>query len=61
VNTRDLLTPVPQIVAYASTVMTLLPGDVLFTGAPPGVGPITPGEKLEMTISRIGSMAVTVR
>jgi 2-keto-4-pentenoate hydratase/2-oxohepta-3-ene-1,7-dioic acid hydratase in catechol pathway len=61
VNTRDLLTPVPQIVAYASTVMTLLPGDVLFTGAPPGVGPIAAGEKLEMTISRIGSMAVTVR
>jgi 2-keto-4-pentenoate hydratase/2-oxohepta-3-ene-1,7-dioic acid hydratase in catechol pathway len=61
VNTRDLLTPVPHIVAYASTVMTLLPGDVLFTGAPPGVGPITPGEKLEMTISRLGSMAVTVR
>ncbi|MGY1822069.1 fumarylacetoacetate hydrolase family protein [Geodermatophilus sp. SYSU D00079] len=61
VNTRDLLTPVPQIVAYASSVMTLLPGDVLFTGAPPGVGPITPGEKLEMTVSRIGSMAVTVR
>jgi 2-keto-4-pentenoate hydratase/2-oxohepta-3-ene-1,7-dioic acid hydratase in catechol pathway len=61
VNTRDLLTPVRQIVAYASAVMTLLPGDVLFTGAPPGVGPITPGEKLEMTVSRIGSMAVTVR
>jgi 2-keto-4-pentenoate hydratase/2-oxohepta-3-ene-1,7-dioic acid hydratase in catechol pathway len=61
VNTRDLLTPVPQIVAYASTIMTLLPGDVLFTGAPPGVGPIAAGEKLEMTISRIGSMAVTVR
>ncbi|MBB3085324.1 fumarylacetoacetate hydrolase family protein [Geodermatophilus sabuli] len=61
VNTRDLITPVPQIVAYASTIMTLLPGDVLFTGAPPGVGPIAAGEKLEMTISRIGSMAVTVR
>ncbi|MGY1693003.1 fumarylacetoacetate hydrolase family protein [Geodermatophilus sp. SYSU D01105] len=61
VNTRDLITPVRQIVAYASTIMTLVPGDVLFTGAPPGVGPIAPGEKLEMTISRIGSMAVTVR
>jgi len=61
VNTRDLLTPVPQIVAYASTVMTLEPGDVLFTGAPPGVGPIAAGEKLEMTISRIGSMTVQVR
>ena len=61
VNTRDLITPVPQIVAYASTIMTLLPGDVLFTGAPPGVGPIAAGEKLEMSIGRIGSMTVTVR
>jgi 2-keto-4-pentenoate hydratase/2-oxohepta-3-ene-1,7-dioic acid hydratase in catechol pathway len=60
VNTRDLLTPVPQIVAYASSIMTLNPGDVLFTGAPPGVGPITSGEKLEMTISGIGSMTVQV-
>ncbi|SFL40282.1 fumarylacetoacetate hydrolase family protein [Geodermatophilus ruber] len=60
VNTGDLLTPVPQIVSYASQVMTLLPGDVLFTGAPPGVGPIAAGEKLEMTISRIGSMTVAV-
>jgi 2-keto-4-pentenoate hydratase/2-oxohepta-3-ene-1,7-dioic acid hydratase in catechol pathway len=60
VNTADLLTPVPQIVSYASRVMTLEPGDVLFTGAPPGVGPITAGEKLEMSISRIGSMSVQV-
>lgn len=61
VNTRDMLTPVPQIVSYASRMMTLQPGDVLFTGAPPGVGPITSGEKLEMTISGIGTMTVTVR
>jgi 2-keto-4-pentenoate hydratase/2-oxohepta-3-ene-1,7-dioic acid hydratase in catechol pathway len=60
VTTADMLTPVPAIVAYASSVMTLLPGDVLFTGAPPGVGPIVAGEKLEMTISRIGSMTVQV-
>ncbi|MGZ4505612.1 MAG: fumarylacetoacetate hydrolase family protein [Blastococcus sp.] len=60
VNTRDLLTPVPAIVAYASTVMTLNPGDVLFTGAPPGVGPIAAGEKLEMSISGIGTMTVSV-
>jgi 2-keto-4-pentenoate hydratase/2-oxohepta-3-ene-1,7-dioic acid hydratase in catechol pathway len=60
VNTADLLVPVPQIVAYASSVMTLNPGDVLFTGAPPGVGPITAGEKLEMTIGGIGSMTVSV-
>ncbi|NEK85576.1 fumarylacetoacetate hydrolase family protein [Blastococcus saxobsidens] len=61
VNTGDLLVPVPQIVAYASTIMTLNPGDVLFTGAPPGVGPIAAGEQLEMSISGIGSMTVQVR
>lgn len=60
VNTADLLTPVPRIVAYASSIMTLLPGDVLFTGAPPGVGPISTGETLEMSISRIGTMNVSV-
>jgi 2-keto-4-pentenoate hydratase/2-oxohepta-3-ene-1,7-dioic acid hydratase in catechol pathway len=60
VNTRDMLTPAPAIVAYASSVMPLLPGDVLFTGAPPGVGPIAAGEKLEMSISRIGAMTVHI-
>jgi 2-keto-4-pentenoate hydratase/2-oxohepta-3-ene-1,7-dioic acid hydratase in catechol pathway len=60
VNTRDMLVPVPEIVAYASSVMTLLPGDLLFTGAPAGVGPIAAGEELEMSISRIGSMDVHV-
>jgi 2-keto-4-pentenoate hydratase/2-oxohepta-3-ene-1,7-dioic acid hydratase in catechol pathway len=59
-NTRDMITPVPAIVAYASSVMTLVPGDVLFTGAPPGVGPITAGERLDMSITAIGSMAVTI-
>ncbi|OLT16091.1 hypothetical protein BJF78_15145 [Pseudonocardia sp. CNS-139] len=59
-NTRDMITPVPAIVAYASTIMRLVPGDVLFTGAPPGVGPIAAGERLDMSISGIGSMSVTI-
>ena len=59
-RTRDLITPVPEIVSYASQAMTLLPGDLIFTGAPPGVGPIYPGDVLETTISRIGSMTVNV-
>jgi 2-keto-4-pentenoate hydratase/2-oxohepta-3-ene-1,7-dioic acid hydratase in catechol pathway len=61
VNTAEMLVPVPAIVAYASTIMTLNPGDVIFTGAPAGVGPIAAGEKLEMSIGRIGAMTVTVR
>ncbi|MDJ0396261.1 fumarylacetoacetate hydrolase family protein [Rhodococcus sp. G-MC3] len=61
VNTDDLIVSVPQIIAYASSVMTLLPGDLLFTGAPPGVGPIALGEELHMRIERIGEMRVQVR
>jgi 2-keto-4-pentenoate hydratase/2-oxohepta-3-ene-1,7-dioic acid hydratase in catechol pathway len=61
VAARDMLMPVCDIVAYASTVMTLLPGDVIFTGAPPGVGPIEPGDKLRVRISRLGEMEVGVR
>lgn len=61
VLTADMLVPVPEIVAYASSVMTLLPGDVLFTGAPPGVGPIHPGDRLDAQISRLGGMHLTVR
>jgi len=41
--------------------MTLLPGDLIFTGAPPGVGPIHPGDVLTARISRIGSMRIGVR
>lgn len=61
VNTRDLITSVFATVSYASHAMTLLPGDVLFTGAPPGVGPIAPGEVLDAEISRLGRMRIAVR
>ncbi|MFF2060277.1 fumarylacetoacetate hydrolase family protein [Streptomyces sp. NPDC058200] len=61
VNTSTMITPVPQIVAYASRMMTLHPGDVIFTGAPPGVGPILPGDVLDTSISRLGAMTMTVR
>ena len=60
VNTRDLITPIERIVAYASTVMTLNPGDLIFTGAPPGVGRIRPGETLVTTISGVGTMTTVV-
>ncbi|MCS5734780.1 fumarylacetoacetate hydrolase family protein [Herbiconiux daphne] len=61
VNTADLLMSVPEIVSYASRIMTLNPGDVIFTGAPPGVGPIEAGETLVTTISGIGTMETMVR
>jgi 2-keto-4-pentenoate hydratase/2-oxohepta-3-ene-1,7-dioic acid hydratase in catechol pathway len=61
VHTSTMITKVPAIVAYASSVMTLLPGDLIFTGAPPGVGPIRPGDELVTSISRIGDMRLRVR
>lgn len=60
VSTRTLITSVPQIVAYASRMMTLNPGDVIFTGAPPGVGPIRPGDVLHTSISGLGAMTLPV-
>jgi 2-keto-4-pentenoate hydratase/2-oxohepta-3-ene-1,7-dioic acid hydratase in catechol pathway len=61
VHTKDMITAVPAIVSYASRMMTLVPGDVIFTGAPPGVGPIESGDVLETTISRVGAMTLRVR
>jgi 2-keto-4-pentenoate hydratase/2-oxohepta-3-ene-1,7-dioic acid hydratase in catechol pathway len=61
VNTSTMLTKVPAIIAHASSIMTLLPGDLVFTGAPPGVGPIHPGDVLDVAISRLGRMRMSVR
>jgi 2-keto-4-pentenoate hydratase/2-oxohepta-3-ene-1,7-dioic acid hydratase in catechol pathway len=61
VRTRDMIAGVPAIVSYASRMMTLLPGDLIFTGAPPGVGPIYPGDVLEARITGLGSMTIPVR
>ncbi|MGD1068423.1 MAG: fumarylacetoacetate hydrolase family protein [Vulcanimicrobiaceae bacterium] len=60
VNTKDMTVGVADLIAYASAAMTLEPGDLLMTGAPPGVGEIHPGETLVCTISRIGSFSIGV-
>jgi 2-keto-4-pentenoate hydratase/2-oxohepta-3-ene-1,7-dioic acid hydratase in catechol pathway len=59
-STADLIWGVPQLVEYASSVMTLLPGDIITTGTPAGVGPIEDGDRIEVTISRIGTLTVGV-
>jgi 2,4-didehydro-3-deoxy-L-rhamnonate hydrolase len=60
-NTRDLLIPIPALIAFASSFYTLMPGDVLLTGTPEGVGPIQPGDVLDAGIAGIGRMQVRVR
>ncbi|MFF4259845.1 fumarylacetoacetate hydrolase family protein [Streptomyces sp. NPDC001663] len=53
-STADLLIGVPDLVSYLSRHLTLLPGDVIFTGTPSGVGPIRPGDEVEVEIEGIG-------
>ncbi|MEJ3743632.1 fumarylacetoacetate hydrolase family protein [Actinomycetes bacterium KLBMP 9797] len=62
-NSRDMVFPVPEVISYLSGVCPLLPGDLIFTGTPAGVGIgrtppryLAPGDVLETTISGIGTM-----
>ena len=59
-NTKHLIWGVAELVAYISTVMTLEVGDVIATGTPSGVGPLTDGDEVSVTLSGIGTLAVTV-
>ena len=43
-----------ELVSFISSVMTLLPGDVIATGTPPGIGPMSPGDRVEVAITGIG-------
>ena len=59
-STRDMVFSVRQLIAYASTVMTLEPGDILMTGTPAGVGPLQPGDVVEAAIEGIGKLSNSV-
>jgi len=59
-NTRDLLLDVPEMIAMASSVLTLEPGDVIATGTPEGVAPIRAGQTVTVEIERVGRMSVGV-
>ena len=48
---------VAELVSYVSHVMTLLPGDVLLTGTPAGVGPLEDGDQVSVTIEGIGTLS----
>jgi 2-keto-4-pentenoate hydratase/2-oxohepta-3-ene-1,7-dioic acid hydratase in catechol pathway len=55
-TTKDMVFDVPALVAHVSSVMTLLPGDVILTGTPEGVGPMNVGDEVEVTVAGIGSL-----
>ncbi len=52
----DLIFDIPLLVHFISQVMTLLPGDVIATGTPSGVGPMVPGDEIEIRIPGLGSL-----
>jgi 2-keto-4-pentenoate hydratase/2-oxohepta-3-ene-1,7-dioic acid hydratase in catechol pathway len=61
VNSGEMMTRIPGMIAYASRVMTLNPGDVFTTGSPAGVGEIKDGETMIAQIEKIGRMNVYVK
>jgi len=59
-STKDLIFDIPTLVAQITSVMTLLPGDVILTGTPEGVGPMQPGDEVEVSIAGLGALTNTV-
>ncbi len=55
-STRDMVFSVSQLIAFASSIMTLEPGDVLLSGTPAGVSPIHPGDRVRVTIEGLGTL-----
>jgi 2-keto-4-pentenoate hydratase/2-oxohepta-3-ene-1,7-dioic acid hydratase in catechol pathway len=56
-HTRDLLVKSAELLSFISRVMTLEPGDVVSTGTPAGVGPLSPGDTVEIEVDGVGTLA----
>jgi len=55
-KTSDLIYSIPELINFISNVMTLLPGDIITTGTPAGIGPMYPGDTVEVRIKPIGTL-----
>ena len=53
----DMIHGVPELIAYVSAVMTLLPGDVILTGTPAGIGALADGDHVKVSIDGIGALS----
>jgi 2-keto-4-pentenoate hydratase/2-oxohepta-3-ene-1,7-dioic acid hydratase in catechol pathway len=53
-RTSEMAFSSASLISYVSRTITLLPGDVVLTGTPPGVGPMTPGDRVEVEVEGIG-------
>lgn len=60
-SVNDMIFSIPVLIAYISHIMTLEPGDLILTGTPEGVGPLAPGDVVEVEIPGVGILRNTVR
>lgn len=58
-STLDFIFPIPRLLAHITAAMTLEPGDIVLTGTPSGVGPLKPGDRVEITIPGLGVLSNT--
>jgi fumarylpyruvate hydrolase len=56
----QLVWRIPEMIAYLSTLFTLSPGDLIFTGTPAGVGPVERGDVLKGAVEGVGALTVRV-
>jgi 2-keto-4-pentenoate hydratase/2-oxohepta-3-ene-1,7-dioic acid hydratase in catechol pathway len=57
----ELIVGVAELVSNASHLVPLVPGDVIATGTPAGVGPIVPGDRLSLSVTGVGDLVMDVR
>jgi 2-keto-4-pentenoate hydratase/2-oxohepta-3-ene-1,7-dioic acid hydratase in catechol pathway len=55
-STRELIFPVAKLIAFISAIMTLLPGDIITTGTPSGIGPLAPGDRVTIKVQGVGEL-----
>lgn len=55
-STRELIFPIPKLVAFISSIMTLLPGDIISTGTPSGIGPLVAGDSVTVRVHGVGEL-----
>ena len=60
-NTRDMIFSIEDILCFVSSIMTLLPGDVILTGTPEGVSKVGPGDEIKIEIETIGTLINTIK
>jgi len=58
-TTSDFIFGIPELLAYITAAITLEPGDLVLTGTPAGVGPLSPGDRVDVSIAGLGVLSNT--